>query len=68
MLPPGQRVTNTWTGQGGVVVKVRDDAYERKQREVDSTHPHYYHVEYDDGNFDTYVNENALFVDNAMKR
>ena len=70
MLPrlhPRDRVTNQWTagragssGSTGTVVGVRDDAYERAERQKDASRPFYYHIEYDDGTFDTYVCEAAL--------
>lgn len=39
----------------GVIVALRDDAYERKMMG-----DYYYHVQYDDKTFDTYTNENDL--------
>jgi hypothetical protein len=44
-------------GKIGTIVNVRDDEWER--RNAVCCH---YHVEYDDGSFDTYVSENNLVM------
>lgn len=51
---PGDAVVDD-VGRYGVVQGVRDDAYERKCRQKDPRHGYYYHVQFNDGDFDTYV-------------
>lgn len=54
LFAPGDRVVNDLKRRGRIV-RIRDDAYERGCRRKDPEHGYYYHVEYDDGKFDTYV-------------
>ena len=38
----------------GKIVELRDDSYERRERLRDPNH-FYYHIQFDDGSFDTYI-------------
>lgn len=42
-------------GRKGTIKSLREDSYERTCREKDEKHGYYYHVEYEDGTFNTYV-------------
>lgn len=39
----------------GKIVALRDDSYERRERLKDPKRPYYYHIQFDDGSFDTYI-------------
>lgn len=49
----GQRFVNTHTKKTGTIKYLRDDEYEKNQRKSNPAH-YYYHVDYDDGSFETY--------------
>lgn len=49
--------------KSGTVVGIKDDEWERKYA-VD----HHYHVEYDDGTFETYEAEYSLVAENTDKK
>lgn len=40
--------------KSGKIVNLRNDFREKKMRDIDPLH-YYYHIDYDDGSFDTYV-------------
>lgn len=44
----------------GKIVALRDDSYERKERQKDPKRQFYYHIKFDDGSFDTYIPESSL--------
>ena len=46
--------------KSGKIISIRDDSYERKEREKYPNHPIYYHIKFDDGSFDTYVSANSI--------
>ena len=50
---PGQRFVNTITNKIGTIRYLRNDERERNLRLSDPSH-YYYHVDYDDGSFETY--------------
>lgn len=47
----------------GTIENVRDDSYEKKCRKLDPQHI-YYSIKFDDGTFDTYVNEAYIILAN----
>ncbi len=55
----GDKVYNTMVGKSGIVVNLRNDSHERLMRNQDPTH-YYYHLNYNDGTFDTYVSGEHL--------
>lgn len=61
----GDRVVND-LGVHGVIKSIRDDTYEQKCRRADSRHGFYYHVEYANGKFDTYVPGYTLTLEQNM--
>lgn len=54
MFYPGDKIFDTERNKYGKIVNLRNDTREKKMREQDPTH-YYYHIDYDDGSFDTYV-------------
>lgn len=48
--------TNHIGSKYGTVKYLRDDTYEKKKREADPKH-YYYHVDFDDGSFETYLSQ-----------
>ena len=44
----------------GKIISIRDESYERQKRKNDPNHPFYYHIQFDDGSFDTYVSGNFM--------
>lgn len=42
-------------GRHCIIKGVRDDTYEQRWRRRDARHGYYYHVEYNDGKFNTYI-------------
>lgn len=52
---PGDRIFCEGLKKYGKVVSVRDDKYEKKEREKNPNHPFYYHIQFDDNSFDTYI-------------
>ena len=54
MFYPGDKVFNIVRKIYGIIVNLRNDSREKKIRENKPSH-HYYLIDYDDGNFDTYV-------------
>ena len=63
MFYKGDKVYNILINKFGIVVNLRNDSREKKMREQDPSH-YYYHIDYDDGSFDTYVSGNCLIVHN----
>lgn len=57
----GQRFINTRTNQTGTIKYLRNDERERNIRLLNNNH-YYYHVDYDDGSFETY--EYGLYLKN----
>ena len=55
----GDKFININTNKKGTVRRLRDDDYEKLQRKNDLTH-YYYHVDYDDGSFETYEGEKNM--------
>lgn len=51
----GDRVFCQGFKKYGKIVAIRDDKYERTEREKNPNHPFYYHVQFDDNSFDTYI-------------
>jgi len=56
----GDRIYCDTLRKYGKIVSLRDDTYERKERLKNPNHPFYYHVQFDDGSFDTYISSNDL--------
>jgi heat shock protein HspQ len=56
----GEKVFDRWMRMAGTVVQVRNDTYEQEERKADARHGFYYHIEYDNGKFNTYVSEASL--------
>ena len=50
----GQRFYCEFNDKYGTVIHLRDDSHEKLMRQSDSTH-YYYHVDFDDGSFETYI-------------
>ena len=57
----GDRFQHKHTKKFGTVRRLRDDAYEKERRKSDPSH-YYYHVDFDDTTFETY-----LYQDNMVK-
>jgi hypothetical protein len=55
----GSRFENINTGQKGTVRRLRDDSHEQKLRRSNPSY-YQYSVDYDDGKYDTYVNQNYM--------
>lgn len=55
VFSPGDRIYCEDYKKLGVIVSLRDDNYERKERQKDPTRQFYYHIKFDDNSFDTYV-------------
>lgn len=49
----GEKFINTRTLKTGTIKYLRTGEYEEKQRKTNQSH-YYYHVDYDDGTFETY--------------
>lgn len=60
MLKPGDKIFCEDYKKTGKIISLRDDTYERKQRQKNHNHPFYYHIHFDDGSSDTYVCGNSL--------
>lgn len=56
----GDRICCEILRKYGNIVSLRDDIYERKERTKRPNHPFYYHIQFDDGSFDTYISSNDL--------
>lgn len=56
---PGDKIFDILRKKSGKIVNLRNDSREKKMRENNPSH-YYYHIDYDDGSFDTYVNTNSL--------
>jgi len=56
---PGLRFMNTLNKKTGTIRYLRNDEYEKKYHQFNPTH-YYYHVDYDDGSFETYENGKNL--------
>ena len=50
----GEQIYDIYRKKKGIVKYLRDDSYEKSQRQNDPYH-YYYFIEYCDGSFDTYV-------------
>ncbi|VVU94741.1 hypothetical protein CPAV1605_466 [seawater metagenome] len=55
----GDRFVNTLNGKKGTVRRLRNDSHEQSKRRTDPTH-HYFHVDYDDGTFETYQSQDFM--------
>lgn len=66
MFCPGDKVYNILINKFGTVVNLRNDSREKKMREQDPSH-YYYHIDYEDGSFDTYVSVNSLIEYDKQK-
>ena len=55
----GDMFVNVYTNKIGTVKRLRNDEYERRQRMSNKEH-FYYHVDYDDGSFETYENQMSM--------
>lgn len=66
MFYPGDKIFNIWRKKSGKIVNLRNDTREREMREQDPSH-YYYHIDYDDGSFDTYVSVNSLIECDKQK-
>ena len=51
----GEQVFDIYKNKKGTIKYLRDDSHEKDARKTNHTH-YYYHVDFDDGSFDTYVN------------
>ena len=56
---PGDKIINISNNKTGVVDRLRDDTYEKTERNKNPTH-YMYSITYDDGTFDTYVGQSFL--------
>ena len=61
MFYPGDKVFDIIRKKLGKIVNLRNDFREKKMREINPSH-YYYHINYDDGTFNTY-----LFGGNLIK-
>lgn len=50
----GEQIYDIYKKKSGIVKYLRNDSHEKSTRQYDPTH-YYYFIEYDDGDFDTYV-------------
>lgn len=50
----GQRFYSIFNNKYGTIKYLRDDSHEKQMRQSDPTH-YYYHVDFDDGSFETYI-------------
>lgn len=51
---PGQKFRCIYNGKTGTIKYLRDDSHEKKSRALNPSH-YYYHVDFDDGSFETYI-------------
>ncbi len=51
----GDRIYSDDYKKIGKIVAIRDDSYERRERLRDPKRQYYYHIQFDDGRFDTYI-------------
>lgn len=51
----GDRIYSQDYKKLGKIIALRDDSYERRERLRDPKHHIYYHIQFDDGSFDTYI-------------
>lgn len=51
----GDRIYSEDYKKLGKIVSLRDDSYERRERLKDPKRQYYYHIQFDDGSFDTYI-------------
>lgn len=56
----GDRIYCDYSNKTGKIVALRDDSYERKERQKYPNRPFYYHIKFDDGSFDTYVSSDSI--------
>lgn len=61
ILRSGQRFKNSWNKKIGIIKYLRDDESERAIRLTDPSHQ-YYHVDYDDGSFETYESRDNMVL------
>lgn len=54
MFYQGDKVFNIVKKKSGKIINLRNDSREKKMRELNPSH-YYYHIDYDDESFDTYV-------------
>jgi hypothetical protein len=62
----GDHIYNIYIKKQGIIKSLRNNSYEKSKREKDPTH-YYYHIDYDDGSFNTYVNINDFIQINNIK-
>lgn len=65
MFYPGDKIFDIGRKKSGKIVNLRDNSREKKMREQNPSH-YYYHIDYDDGTFDTYVSGNFLIFNNQF--
>jgi hypothetical protein len=61
VFSPGDRIYSEDYKKSGNVIALRDDSYERKERIKDPNRQYYYHIQFDDNSFDTYIPGNSIF-------
>ncbi len=58
---PGQKFINKFNQKTGTIRYLRNDEHEKNFRLTNPTH-YYYHVDYDDGSFETYESASNLII------
>lgn len=61
VFSPGDKIYCEEYKKSGKIVALRDDNYERKERQKDPHRELYYHVQFVDNSFDTYIPASSLF-------
>ena len=62
----GDKIYNRWIKKSGTIKYLRNNDREKYCRKCDPTH-YYYHIDYVDGSFNTYVSQNDLDKYNINK-
>lgn len=63
LFSEGDKFVCKYSGKTGTVRNLRNDQYEKTQRLTNSYH-YYYHVDFDDGSFETYQSQQSMIRSN----